>query len=466
MKVRTRFAPSPTGVLHVGGVRTALFSWLYARRHSGSFVLRIEDTDAGRSSAAAAAAIIEALAWLGLDWDEGPFYQSRRAQRHREAVARLLDDGHAYHCYCTRDELDEMRREQLAHGAKPRYDGRCRERRHARRGVEPVVRFKNPQGGEVVFRDCVHGEIKTANDELDDLVIARADGTPTYNLTVVVDDADLEITHVIRGDDHLSNTPRQLNVLRALGATPPEYAHVPLILDRAGARLSKRTGALGVAHYREQGYLPQALLNCLVRLGWAHGDQEVFSLDEMREYFDLDALNASAAAFDPAKLDWLNAHYLARTPAAALGDDFAARLRALGCDAKRGPPLGEVIDAMKSRHPTLRAMAEGAVFVYRDDVDYDAAALRKHMGGEARSYLARLLQTLETTEDWRAEALKQALSGVLKELDVPMGKLGKPLRYALTGGVPGPDLSRVMQWLGKQRCLRRIRKAMAAAAAP
>lgn len=463
MKVRTRFAPSPSGVLHLGGVRTALFSWLYARRHGGSFVLRIEDTDAGRSSAASSDAIVEALAWLGLDWDEGPFYQSRRAKRHREVIARLLDDGHAYRCYCTRDELDELRRRQLARGDKPRYDGRCRERRAARPGVEPVVRFKNPQDGAVTFRDRVHGDIKTANAELDDLVIARADGTPTYNLTVVVDDADADITHVIRGDDHLSNTPRQINLLRALGAAPPEYAHVPLVLDRTGARLSKRTGARGVAYYREQGYLPEALLNCLVRLGWSHGDQELFSSDEMKEHFDLDGLNAAAAAFDPARLDSLNAHYLARTPPAALSDDYAARLRALGCDPERGPPLAEVIEAMRSRHPTLQAMAEGSVFLYRDEVDTDAATLRRHMGGEAHSYFACLLGALEAVEDWRAEALRAALSGVLKELDIPMGKLGRPLRYALTGGAPGPDLSQIMQWLGKERCLRRIRKAAAAA---
>ncbi len=463
MKVRTRFAPSPSGVLHLGGVRTALFSWLYARRHRGSFVLRIEDTDVGRSSVASSDAIVEALAWLGLDWDEGPFYQSRRARRHREVVARLLDDGCAYRCYCTRDELDELRRRQLARGDKPRYDGRCRERRGARPGVEPVVRFKNPQDGAVTFRDRVHGEITTANAELDDLVIARADGTPTYNLAVVVDDADAEITHVIRGDDHLSNAPRQINLLRALGAAAPEYAHVPLVLDHTGARLSKRTGARGVAHYREQGYLPEALLNCLVRLGWSHGDQELFSLDEMKEHFDLDGLNAAAAAFDPARLDWLNAHYLARTPPAALSDDFAARLRALGCDPKRGPPLAEVIEAMRSRHPTLRAMAKGSVFLYRDEVDTDAAALRGHVGGAARSYFARLLDTLEAVEDWHAEALQAALSGVLKELDISMGKLGRPLRYALTGGAPAPDLSRVMQWLGKERCLRRIREAVAVA---
>ena len=307
----------------------------------------------------------------------------------------------------------------------------------------------------------MHGEIRITNDELDDLVIARADGTPTYNLAVVVDDADMEITHVIRGDDHLSNTPRQINLLRALGATPPEYAHVPLILERGGARLSKRSGARGVAHYREQGYLPHALLNYLVRLGWAHGDQEVFSLDQMKEHFGLDALNAAAAAFDPAKLDWLNAHYLARTPAAEISDDFAVRLRALGCDPTRGAPLAEVIEAMQSRHPTLQAMAEGSVFLYRGDVDCDAAALRRHVGDEARSYFARLLQTLEATEDWRAETLQSALSEVLQDLDISMGKLGKPLRFALTGGVPGPGLSRIMQWLGKDRCLRRIRKAAA-----
>ncbi len=460
MKVRTRFAPSPTGVLHAGSMRTALFSWLYARRHDGCFVLRIEDTDRERSSEESANAIQDGLAWLGLDWDEGPFYQSHRMARYREVIARLLDEGKAYHCYCTREELEELRREQLAKGDKPRYNGRCRDGRAPRAGVAPVVRFMNPQQGAVVFRDHVHGEVETANSELDDLVIARADGTPTYNLTVVVDDMDMEITHVIRGDDHLSNTPRQFNIFRALDASPPDYAHVPLILDRHGARLSKRTGAPGVAHYREQGYLPAALLNCLVRLGWAHGDQEVFSLDEMVRYFDLDGLNASAAAFDPDKLDWLNGHYLAQTPSASLADDFAARLRLLGCDPAQGPALEDVMDAMKSRHPTLQAMAQGAVFLYKEEIDYDTATARKHATAEVGSYLNRLLAALESVGEWRDEVLKQTLSGVLKELNIPMGKLGKPLRFALTGGAPSPDLSRVMEWLGKERCLARIRRAL------
>lgn len=463
MKVRTRFAPSPTGVLHAGGVRTALFSWLYARHHGGAFVLRIEDTDIERSSKESADAICDGLAWLGLDWDEGPFYQSSRVARYAEVIARLLDEDKAYHCYCTRDELDALRREQIAKGLKPRYDGRCREGRAPRAGVDPVVRFKNPQQGAVVFHDHVHGDIETANGELDDLVIARADGAPTYNLTVVVDDADMGITHVIRGDDHLSNTPRQINIFRALGAAPPDYAHVPLILDQQGARLSKRTGAPGVLQYREQGYLPEALLNCLVRLGWAHGDQEVFSPDEMVRHFDLGGLNASAAAFDPAKLDWLNGHYLAQTPAAALANDLAARLRLLGCDPAQGPALEEAAEAMKSRHPTLQAMAQGMVFLYKDEIAYDDAAARKHATDDARSYLRCLLAALETVEQWRGEVLKQTLSAVLKDLNIPMGKLGKPLRYALTAGAPSPDISSVMEWLGRERCLARIRGLMESA---
>ncbi len=445
-------------MLHAGSVRTALFAWLYARHHDGAFVLRIEDTDSERSSKESADAICDGLAWLGLDWDEGPFYQSRRMARYAEVIARLLGEGKAYHCYCTRDELDALRREQLAKGVKPRYDGRCREGRAPRAGVDPVVRFKNPQEGAVVFRDHVHGDVETANGELDDLVIARADGAPTYNLTVVVDDMDMAITHVIRGDDHLSNTPRQINIFRALGATPPDYAHVPLILDQQGARLSKRTGAPGVAQYREQGYLPAALLNCLVRLGWAHGDQEVFSLDEMVECFNFGGLNASAAAFDPAKLDWLNGHYLAQTPPASLADDLAARLRSLGCDPAQGPALEAVAEAMKSRHPTLQAMAQGMVFLYKDEIAYDAAAARKHATDDARSYLSRLLAALETVAQWRGDALKQTLSETLKDLNIPMGKLGKPLRYALTAGAPGPDISLVMEWLGKDRCLARIRR--------
>ncbi|HEY4368735.1 MAG TPA: glutamate--tRNA ligase, partial [Steroidobacteraceae bacterium] len=312
MPIRTRFAPSPTGLLHIGGVRTALFSWLYARRHGGTFVLRIEDTDRERSTDAATQVILDGMEWLGLQADEGPFYQSRRMDRYREVLAQFLQDGHAYHCYCTREELAEMRSKQEAAKQKPRYDGTCRNRTEPRAGVNPVVRFKNPVDGNVLVEDVIHGNVVFENTELDDLIIARSDGTPTYNFCVVVDDMDMKITHVIRGDDHLNNTPRQINMLRALGATTPVYAHVPMILGADGAKLSKRHGAVSVLQYREEGYLPEALLNYLVRLGWSHGDQEIFTLEQMAELFDIADVNKSASAFNADKLLWINQQHIMR----------------------------------------------------------------------------------------------------------------------------------------------------------
>lgn len=310
MKVRTRFAPSPTGYLHIGGARTALFSWLYARKHGGDFVLRIEDTDLARSNAESVNAILEGMNWLGLEYDEGPFYQTQRFDRYKEVIQQLLDTGHAYYCYCTKEELDAMRDQQMAMKVKPRYDGRCRLRGEPREGVSPVIRFRNPAEGITVVDDMVRGRVTFQNTELDDLIIARSDGTPTYNLTVVVDDWDMQITHVIRGDDHLNNTPRQINILKALGVEPPRYAHLPMILGPDGTKLSKRHGAVSVMQYRDDGYLPQALLNYLVRLGWSHGDQEIFSLDELIELFDIADVNHSASAINPEKLLWLNQHYI------------------------------------------------------------------------------------------------------------------------------------------------------------
>ena len=310
MTIRTRFAPSPTGYLHVGGARTALYSWLHARKHGGKFVLRIEDTDRERSTEASVNAILEGMTWLGLEYDEGPFYQTDRFERYGEIIQQLMDKGLAYHCYCTREELDAMREEAMKRKEKPRYNGRCRVRSEARDGVEPVIRFKNPVDGVVVINDLIKGKVVIQNSELDDLIIARSDGTPTYNLTVVVDDWDMGVSHIIRGDDHLNNTPRQINLLRALGAEPPTYAHVPMILGEDGKRLSKRHGAVSVMQYREEGILPEALLNYLVRLGWSHGDQEVFSMEEMIELFDIENVNSAASIFNPEKLLWLNQQYI------------------------------------------------------------------------------------------------------------------------------------------------------------
>jgi glutamyl-tRNA synthetase len=312
--VRTRFAPSPTGYLHIGSVRTALYAWLFARHHGGRYILRVEDTDRERSTQAAVDAILEGMAWLGLGYDEGPFYQTQRFPRYREVVDQLLAGGHAYHCYCTREELDAMRAAAQAEGRKPRYDGRCRERKAPRDGVAPVVRFRNPSSGDVVLEDRVKGRIVFANAELDDLIIARSDGTPTYNFTVVVDDADMRITHVIRGDDHVNNTPRQINMFSALGVAPPVYAHLPMIHGTDGAKLSKRHGAVNVLEYRDMGFLPQGLLNYLLRLGWSHGDQEIFSVDDMVRLFDLDKVSRAAASFDPSKLLWVNQQHMQSTP--------------------------------------------------------------------------------------------------------------------------------------------------------
>jgi len=355
--VRTRFAPSPTGVLHLGSVRTALFCWLYARHHGGQFILRIEDTDRERSTPENVEAITDGLEWLGLVADEGPFFQSRRFDRYREVVEQWLGEGKAYHCYCTREELDTLREQQMATGGRVRYDGRCRQRKEPRAGVDPVVRFKNPPDGEVVVNDQVRGTVVFENAQLDDLIIARSDGTPTYNFTVIIDDFDMRITHVIRGDDHLNNTPRQMNMLAALGAKPPVYAHLPMILGPDGAKLSKRHGAVDIREYREQGYLPAAMLNYLVRLGWSHGDQEIFTLDEMIEAFDIAAVNQSASAFNPEKLLWINQQHIIATPAEGLAGQLMPFLVRAGLDPADGPDpvyIAEAATATRTSTPSTR----------------------------------------------------------------------------------------------------------------
>ncbi|MEL7374707.1 MAG: glutamate--tRNA ligase, partial [Pseudomonadota bacterium] len=405
MTVRTRFAPSPTGVLHIGGVRTALFCYLYARRHGGQFVLRIEDTDRERSTQESVDAILDGMAWLGLEHDEGPFFQTQRFDRYREVLDMWLQNGQAYHCYCTREELDARREQQRNAGLKPRYDGRCRDRREAREGVDPVIRFRNPVEGAVRINDAVRGVVTVANAELDDLIIARSDGTPTYNFTVIVDDADMNITHVIRGDDHLSNTPRQINMLHALGVEPPSYAHVPMILGADGSRLSKRHGAVNVLDYRERGFLPEALINYLVRLGWSHGDQEIFSLDDMVSLFDLKDVNAAASTFNPEKLEWLNQHYIQHEHGDRLSELLAAQLEHHGLDPSDGPPLHDVVEAYRDRAVTLRAMAESTAYLFADEIALDPGAAKKHLRPVAAEPLAALRAGLEQHEDWSAESL-------------------------------------------------------------
>ena len=407
--MRTRFAPSPTGYLHIGGARTALYSWLHARKHGGRFVLRIEDTDRERSTEESVNAILEGMTWLGLEYDEGPFYQTHRFERYNEVIQQLMDNGQAYHCYCTHEEIEAMREEAMKKKEKPRYDGRCRIRTEAREGVEPVIRFKNPTEGSVVIDDMIKGKVVIQNSELDDLIISRSDGTPTYNLTVVVDDWDMGVTHVVRGDDHLNNTPRQINLLRALGVEPPTYAHVPMILGEDGKRLSKRHGAVSVIQYREEGYLPEALLNYLVRLGWSHGDQEIFSTEEMIELFDINDVNSAASTFNPEKLQWLNQQYLIAASPEHIAHHLSIHLGKLGIDPSQGPDILEVAKAQQERAKTLVEMAEISEFIYRDFDEYDEKAAKKNLRPVAKEPLEKMKEALAALDEWTEEALHKTV---------------------------------------------------------
>ena len=460
--VKTRFAPSPTGYLHIGGARTALFSWLYARRHGGPFVLRVEDTDLERSTPEAVNAILEGMNWLGLDYDEGPFYQTQRFDRYREVLQQLLREGKAYYCYCTREELEALRAEQMAHKIKPRYDGRYRDYQGApREGVEPVVRFKNPIDGEVVVEDLIRGIIVFQNAELDDLIIARADGTPTYNFCVVVDDMDMGITHVIRGDDHINNSPRQINILKALGVSAPRYAHVPMILGPDGQKLSKRHGAASVMEYRDMGYLPEAVLNYLVRLGWSHGDQEIFSLDEMTELFDLDGCNKAPSAINPSKLIWLNKHYLKTLDPIHVARHLSWHLGQLGIDPSEGPQLADVVQAFAERSDTLHDMAQAAIFLYREFEQYDAKAANKHLTAAAGEPLRRLREALAALSEWRAGPIHEAVKVVAEVGGLALGKVAQPLRVAVSGTAISPPIDMTLELLGRRRSLTRIERALA-----
>jgi glutamyl-tRNA synthetase len=459
MTVRTRFAPSPTGYLHIGGARTALFSWLYARKMGGTFILRIEDTDLERSTQASVDAILQSMDWLGLDYDEGPFYQTQCFDRYAEVIGQLLDSGHAYHCNCSKERLETMRAAQMANKQKPRYDGCCREK-NLPASDATVVRFKNPLDGDVVIDDLVKGRVVINNRELDDLVIARPDGVPTYNLTVVVDDWDMKITHVIRGDDHLNNTPRQINILRALGAELPVYAHVPMILGSDGKRLSKRHGAVSVMQYHDEGYLPDALMNYLVRLGWSHGDQEIFNRTEMIEFFDIADVNAAASTFNPEKLLWLNQQYIMKLPGAELAQALRSGLNAQGINVNDGPDPGAVAELMRERCTTLLALVEDSLYFYRDFASYDAKAAKKHMKAEAAEVLQHLLQGCEALDDWSAPAIHTLLEQTAQQLGVGMGKVGMPLRIALTGGGSSPSIDLTAAVLGKGRTLLRLKRAL------
>jgi glutamyl-tRNA synthetase len=461
MTVRTRFAPSPTGFLHLGGARTALFCYLFARRHGGEFVLRIEDTDLERSTAESVNAILEGMSWLGLDYDEGPFYQTDRFERYNAVIDDLLDKGLAYRCDCPKERLDRIRDMQMAAKLKPRYDGHCRSRQVSA-DAPHVVRFCNPVDGAVVVDDMIRGRIPFANEELDDLILRRSDGSPTYNLTVVVDDADMGITHVIRGDDHVNNTPRQMNILAALGKEPPRYAHVPMILGADGTRLSKRHGAVSVIAYRDQGYLPEALINYLVRLGWSHGDQEVFSLDELIELFDITDVNKAASTFNTDKLDWLNQHYIQHGDPKRIARLLSPHLGHIGIDPTTGPDPVDVVQAQAARAKTLVELAAISAFCYVDFDVYDEAAAKKHLRPVARDPLERLRVELDmlALDDWREEELHRVVERVAEELELNMGKVAQPLRVALVGRAASPGIDVTLRLVGKEATLRRIDRAL------
>ncbi|MFC7288081.1 glutamate--tRNA ligase [Herminiimonas glaciei] len=461
MTVRTRFAPSPTGYLHVGGARTALFSWAYARHFGGTFVLRIEDTDLERSTPEAVQAIIEGMEWLGLHHDEGPFYQMQRMDRYREVIGQMLAAGTAYHCYSSPEEVEAMRERQRAAGEKPRYDGTWRPEAGKTlpaipEGRKPVVRFRNPTEGDVTWLDVVKGSITISNRELDDLVIARPDGTPTYNFCVAVDDSDMKITHVIRGDDHVNNTPRQINILQALGATLPHYGHLPMILGTDGEKLSKRHGAVSVMDYPAQGYLPEAMLNYLARLGWSHGDDEVFSMEQFTQWFDLDHLTKSPAQFNPEKLDWLNNHYIKQADNTRLAGLVRPMMEGLGAQFENAPDLAAVIALMKERVNTLNELAVAAMLFYRQPAA-DAALLAQHLTDAIKPALAQYVGQLKTVA-WSKEALSATLKEVLAAHKLKMPQLAMPLRLLITGQLQTPSIDAVVELFGREVVLARLEK--------
>ena len=457
--IRTRFAPSPTGDLHIGGARTALFAWLFARQSHGTFILRIEDTDRERSTQESAEVIIEAMRWLNLDYDEGPFYQTERFDRYREVLQQLVQAKKAYRCYCSKERLDVLREQQTAAGQKPRYDGHCRDNVIDRN--EPyVIRFRNPDQGAVTFNDMVRGPITISNSELDDLIIARSDGVPTYNFVVVVDDWDMRITHVIRGDDHINNTPRQINILRALGAEPPEYGHVPTILGSDGKRLSKRHGAAGVLEYREAGFLPEALTNYLVRLGWSYQDQEIFSREEMIQYFNVRSLQRSPAAFNPEKLAWLNQHYMKNLDKTITAKALAHQLEKRGVGFSRGPALTDVVSLFAERSQTVAAMADSCRYFFQDasDIQYDEASVAKHLGADVRPLLQEVYHGLDTLGVWNTEGIHEVIKKIADAHTLGLGKIAQPLRVAVTGNTISPPIDATLYHLGREQVLNRLRR--------
>lgn len=459
MTVRTRFAPSPTGFLHIGGARTALFSWAYAKKHAGKFILRIEDTDVERSTPAAVQAIMDGIHWLGLDYDEGPFYQMQRMETYKKVLQTMLDAGTAYYCYSTKEELEILREQQTLQGLKPRYDGKWRPEAGKTlppipADIPPVIRFKNPQTGVVAWDDLVKGRIEIANSEMDDLIIARADGTPTYNFCVVVDDFEMGITQVIRGDDHVNNTPRQINMLKALGATIPQYAHLSMILGDDGQKLSKRHGAVSVMQYHEDGYLKEAVLNYLARLGWSHGDAEIFSMQQFCEWFDLDHITASAAQFNTEKLNWLNAHYIKEMDIDKLAEDVQARLQVNINVASGTPDIKSVLNLYRERANNLNQLAQDIAFFYAKP-QINLAEKEKHITAEILPILSEFAQQIKEVT-WSAENIHSVMNALVAKHQLKFPKLAMPLRVMLTGIAQSPSIDQVMAVLGQKETLERM----------
>ncbi len=460
MTVRTRFAPSPTGFLHVGGVRTALFSWLYAKRHKGQFVLRIEDTDRERSTQESVQAIIDGMSWLGLDCDEGPFYQTERYHRYNEVAQQFLEQGKAYRCECSKERLEALREAQLNAKEKPRYDGHCRNKNLPAGNTPFVIRFKNPEQGTVSFHDEVYGDIHVENSELDDLILVRSDGHPTYNFAVVIDDIDMKITHVIRGDDHINNTPRQINLFYALNAPTPVFAHLPMILGDDGKRLSKRHGAVSVLQFKELGVLPHALLNYLVRLGWSHGDQEIFSVDEMIAHFDLGHVSRGVSSFNYDKLYWLNQHYQKNNSPESVADALRWHFEQAGIDLSKGPALKDLVATQAERCKTLAEICQMSQYFYSDSIEYDEDAVKKHLRPVVLEPLLALYERLQNVAEWQNDVIQECINDVSAQFDINMGKIAQPLRVAVTGSSMSPSIDMTLFLLGKQRVLTRLSVAL------
>jgi glutamyl-tRNA synthetase len=456
MTVRTRFAPSPTGFLHVGGVRTALFSWLYAKKNNGTFILRIEDTDRERSTQESVQAILDGMQWLGLNSDEEPYYQTDRYERYHQIAEQLMGEGKAYRCTCSKERIEALREAQLAAKEKPRYDGHCRDK-HLTAGDEPfVVRFKNPTEGKVSFHDEVYGEIEVDNNELDDLILVRSDGHPTYNFAVVIDDWDMNITHVIRGDDHINNTPRQINLFKALNAPIPVFAHLPMILGEDGKRLSKRHGAVSVLQFKELGILPHALLNYLVRLGWSHGDQEIFTLEEMIQYFDLHHVSRGVSSFNYDKLYWLNQHYQKTDSPAMVAEALSWYFAQAGIDVTQGPSLVDLVTVQAERCKSLDELCRISTYFYTEVIEYDDDAVKKHLRPVALEPLELVLQRLQALNSWTTDVLHDCLNGISTELAINLGKIAQPLRVAVTGSSMSPSIDATLALLGRDKSLKRL----------